>query len=389
MIPVTVMVAGRATVSARIKGRYGPGAPSRFASVLRPVVFWNITYSCNLRCSHCYIDAGAPRPELDRDAVLSVARQLADHGVPLVVFTGGEPVLSKLFWAAAEELAGAGPKLALSTNGTLLTREVVERLRRLGFAYVGVSLDSADPRRHDAFRGVPGAFEAAVRGIRNAVEAGLDVGVRITVTRDNMWEVEGVLELSRRLGVRRVSIYLLDTVGRGRELAKLLPTPAQLRSFVDRLMELARAYADDLEVLLVRANFAGVYIASRLARTREELLRYLELVEAQGDCGRKTVSIYPDGTVRPCQFLEAVVGDLRRERLADVLDPSNPRLKPFLAVHERLRGPRCSRCPFRRVCGGGSRNRALVVSGDFWGDDPLCFVDYEEVARRFGVTGPL
>jgi radical SAM protein with 4Fe4S-binding SPASM domain len=384
------MVAGKATVSERIKGRYGVGRPSSFTSVVRPVVFWNITYSCNLRCSHCYIDAGRPRPELPAENVVSIADQLADHGVPLVVFTGGEPVLSKLFWKAAERLAGyERPKLALSTNGTLLTRDVVERLRRLGFTYIGVSLDSADPAKHDAFRGVRGAFSAALQGIRNAIDAGLDVGIRITITRDNVAEVRSVLELAKTLGVRRVSVYVLDTIGRGRELAKLLPSPDQLRAFVDELMELARTYADYLEVLLVRANFAGVYIASKLARNRGELIEYLKLVEAQGDCGRKTASIYPDGTVRPCQFLETVIGDLKREKLVEILSPDNPRLKPFLEIHRRLRGPRCSQCPFRRVCGGGSRNRALVVNGDFWGDDPLCFIDFESLAERFNLPSLL
>ncbi len=391
MIPVTVMVTGKATVSKRIKGGYGLGKPSRFTSVLRPVVFWNITYRCNLRCKHCYISA-MPDPgrfELPVEKVVDIAEQIAEHGIPLVVFSGGEPLLSKSFWAAAEKLAGyEKPKLALSSNGTLITREVAKQLRRLGFTYIGVSIDSADPRRHDEFRGVRGAFEAAINGIRNAVAEGIDVGIRMTITRENVSEIESVLELAEKLGVRRVSIYVLDTVGRGREIVDLLPSPEQLRSFVDKLIELSKRYSNSLEILLVRANFAGIYIASRLARSRDEFLKYLELVEAQGDCGRKTVSIYPDGTVRPCQFLEnIVIGDLRRQKLSEILSPDNPLLKPFLEVHKHLRGPRCSRCPFRRICGGGSRNRALVVNGDFWGDDPLCFIDYKSIVEKYGIVG--
>ncbi len=390
MIPVTVMVTGKATVSRRIKGSYGPGKPSRFTSTLRPVVFWNITYRCNLRCKHCYISA-LPNPdrlEAPEEVVLSVADEIVELGLPLVVFSGGEPILSPNFWKAAERMAGHDkPKLALSTNGTLITREVAERLRRLGFLYVGVSIDSADPAKHDEFRGVKGAFEAAVRGIRNAVEAGIDVGIRVTVTRGNIGEIEEILKLAEKLGARRVSIYVLDTVGRGRELVNLLPTPQQLKEFTDRLMELARIYADTMEILLVRANFAGIYIASKLAKTREEFLKYLELIEAQGDCGRKTISIYPDATVRPCQFLEnIVIGDLRKQKLKDILNPDNPLLKPFLNMHQHLRGPKCSKCPFKRICGGGSRNRAYMVNGDFWGDDPLCFIDYKEVVARFNLT---
>ncbi len=390
MIPVSVMAVGSATVSAEIKGRYGRGRPSRFTSVMRPVVFWNITYKCNLRCKHCYINAGPDvrLPELGEEDVVRVADQIASHGIPLVVFTGGEPLVSGKFWLAAERLSGRGrPKLSLSTNGTLIDGEVAGRLKRLGFAYVGVSLDSLDPRRHDEFRGVPGAWEAAVRGMRASVEAGIPTGLRFTLTKWNVKEAPAVVDFAAKLGLRRVSIYLLDTVGRGSEIAGDLPTREQLEGFLDDMVAKAREYAGTLEILLVRMNWAGVYLADKLAKSREEFLDLLRLVDAQGDCGRKTVSIYPDGTVRPCQFIDyIVIGDLRRQSLAEILTPDNPRLRPFLEVHRHLRGPRCSKCPFKRVCGGGSRNRALTATGDFWGDDPTCIVDPEKVARRWSVT---
>jgi len=133
LIPVSVMVTGRGTVSERIKGRYGPGRPSAFSSELRPVVFWNITYLCNLRCAHCYINAGPEprREELSRDDLLRVAREIADLGLPLVIFSGGEPLMRRDFWDVAQELSGRDrPKLALSTNGTLITRDVARRLSR-------------------------------------------------------------------------------------------------------------------------------------------------------------------------------------------------------------------------------------------------------------------
>ncbi len=391
MIPLSVMVTGRGTVSSRIKGRYHRGRPSRFTSVIRPVVFWNITYKCNLRCEHCYIRAGpdVDRFELGVDDVLGIARQIVAQGIPLVVFTGGEPLLSLKFWRVLEYFHERGrPKTSVSTNGTLITMEAAERLKRLGVAYVGVSLDSLDPLVHDRFRGVKGAWKAAVRGMRNSVRAGLPTGLRVTVAKGNIHEIPGMIDFAAELGLERVSVYLLDTVGRGAEIVDELPGREELRALVDRLVEKAREYEGALEILLVRMNFAGIYLADRLSRTREEFEEYLELVGHQGDCGRKTVSIYPDGTVRPCQFLEhVVIGDLKRQSLSEILSPSNLRLRPFLEVDKHLRGPRCSSCPFKRICGGGSRNRALVVNGDFWGDEPLCFIDPALIAERWGLGG--
>ena len=391
MIPVSVMVNGRGTVSTRIKGRYHKGRPSRFTSVVRPVVFWNITYRCNLYCEHCYIDAGPQpsRPELGEEQVLDIARQIVDHGIPLVVFTGGEPLVSRKFWVLLDYFHRAGrPKTSVSTNGTLIDERAAMRMKEKGLMYVGVSLDSLDPEKHDKFRGARGAWKAAVRGMKNSVAAGLPTGLRVTVTRGNIGEVPDMIDFAAELGLQRVSIYLLDTVGRGTQLLDDLPRGPVLREFVDRVVEKARMYDGVLEVLLVRMNFAGIYLADKLSRTREDFEQYLELVGSQGDCGRKTASIYPDGTVRPCQFIDyVVIGDLRREKLSEILSTDNPRLRPFLEASQRLRGPKCGSCPFRGYCGGGSRNRALAFNGDFWGDDPACFVDPWEIARRWGWNG--
>ncbi len=251
---------------------------------------------------------------------------------------------------------------------------------------MGVSLDSLDPEVHDRFRGARGAWKAAVRGMKNTVKAGIPTGLRVTVTKWNTGEVPEMIDFAADLGLERVSIYLLDTVGRGKTLLRDLPSHDQLRFLIDELVEKARQYDGILEILLVRMNFAGVYLADKLSKTPREFAENLELIGSQGDCGRKTASIYPDGTVRPCQFIDyIVIGDLRRQRLSEILTPSNPRLRPFLEVHERLRGPKCGRCPFKRVCGGGSRNRALAATGDFWGDDPACFLDPERIAEKWRI----
>ena len=387
MIPVTVMVTGRGTVSTRLKGHYGRGRPSRFSDVFRPVTFWNVTYQCNLRCAHCYIRALAERSpeELTTPEALRVARELAEIGVPLVIFSGGEPLLRKDLFEIAAVFKGTRTKPALSTNGTLIDHEVAEKLREHGFVYVGVSIDSVRPEWHDKFRGVRGAFEAAVRGVKAAVEAGIPTGLRTTITRDNIEDIPKVLDLAEELGAQRLSYYLLDTVGRGENLVDYLPTPEQLKWVADTLIREAERHPN-VEIEIVRANFMGIYIADRLASTREEFLEYLAMLQGQGDCGRKTVSIYPNGDVKPCQFIDWVVlGNVRRQSLREILRRDNPKLKPFLEIHKNLRGEKCSRCPFRYICGGGSRSRARVVTGDEWGDDPACFIDPIKIAEKWGL----
>ncbi|MEB3860766.1 MAG: radical SAM protein [Desulfurococcales archaeon] len=374
MIPVSILVTGRGTVSERITGRRGR-RPSRFTTALRPIVFWNLTYKCNLHCMHCYINAGpSGGPELGVHEKLRIAEELSSHGIPHVVLTGGEPLLAKGFWSLAARLAELGrPSMSLSTNGTLIDDRVASRLAELGFKYAGVSLDSVRPEVHDKFRGLPGSFKMTVRGVKSLLSHGIPVGVRTTITRWNIGEIPGVIDLAASLGASRVALYMLDTVGRGKLLAKDLPTPSQARSLLDTLVEKAREYAGMLEILLVRFNQGGIYIAKKLSRTPGELKDLLELIGGQGDCGRKAVSIYPDGKVKPCQFIDHIdLGDLRRESLAAILSPSNPKLKPFLETHKMLRGPRCASCPYKEYCGGGSRGRALALTGDFWGDDPLC-----------------
>ncbi|KSW11774.1 radical SAM protein [Pyrodictium occultum] len=389
MIPVTVMVTGRGTVSTRIKGHYGPKRPSRFSDALRPIVFWNITYQCNLKCIHCYINAMLnKRPdEMSTEEARRLAEEMVEIGIPLVVVTGGEPLVREDFWEIMEPMANKRrPKLSLSTNGTLITRDVAEKLASYGFVYVGISIDSIKPEWHDKFRGVPGAFEATVKGIKNSIDAGLDVGIRTTITRYNVKEVPEILRWAHDMGIKRVSLYLLDTVGRGTWIKDWLPTHEQLKWLADTLIDEARKYADSLEILIVRGQFLGIYIADKLAKSNEEFADYIKMLDAQGNCGRKSISIYPEGTVKPCQFIDWVtLGNVREKSLREILTPDNPALKPFLEAEKYLRGPRCGSCPFRRICGGGSRGRALAMTGDPWGDDPLCFLDIENIVKRRGI----
>ncbi len=380
------MVTGKGTVSRKIKGEYGPGRPSRFSDVWRPVVSWNLTSECNLSCAHCYMRAGPRGPrELSHEEALGVIRQMSDLGVPLVLLSGGEPLMRRDALDLMREIVDRGMRAALSTNGTLITKDVARELLRAGVSYVGISLDSVRPEWHDSFRGVRGAFDMAVRGIRNSAEAGLDVGIRFTVTSRNFWEVPEVLGLARGLGARRVTFYHLSAAGRALELDRSWYMDAgQYREFIGSLIEGSRRYAGELEVETTMAPFDGIAIADAVSGSEEEFRGMMELVASQGGCGRKIVSIYPDGSVRPCQFVDFMeLGNVLRSPLREILDPSRPEVDYFANTEKYLTGPRCSSCPFRRVCKGGDRIRAYYLGGGLGADDPQCHLDVRSIASRW------
>ena len=390
MIPVSVMVTGRGTVSRRIKGDYGPGRPSKFSDAWRPVVSWNLTSACNLRCLHCYIRAGARGgEELDREEAREGLRQMSDLGVPLILFSGGEPLMRPDALELMEEAAGRGIRIALSTNGTLITEEVARRLSRIGVSYVGISLDSPRPEWHDSFRGVQGAFNATMKGIRNSVREGLDVGLRLTVTSRNVDDVPALLGLAEDVGAKRVTFYHLSAAGRALELDRSwYMDGGQYSRFIDTLIENSRRYEGEIEIETTMAPFDGIAIADHVSRSPGEFRDMMELVASQGGCGRKIISIYPDGTVRPCQFVDFMeLGNVRRSSLREILDPSRAEVDYFVNTHRYLKGPRCSSCPFRSICGGGDRIRAYYLGGGPGADDPQCHLDVASVAGRWGWTG--
>jgi len=370
VIPISVMVTGVGTTSFRVKGRFGVDKPSDFSAPLRPIISWNITRRCNLKCLHCYIDAGqAEAGELSTEEALRLVDEMAEVGVPLILFTGGEPLTRPDFFEIAKRAKDRGIKLVLSTNGTLITPEVAKRLRETGFVYVGVSLDSIDEKFHDEFRGVPGSFAAALAGIKNALAARLDVGLRFTVTAKNIHEAGRYVDFAASLGVKRITFYHLSAAGRAQKLpADWWYTPGQYREFIETLIAKARQYAGKLEIETTLAPFDGVYIAMRLGNGDEQ---YLKFVESTGGCGRKIISIYPSGDVYPCQFIDFYkLGNVREKSLREIL--TYKKLEPFVHTEKYLRGPKCSSCPYKQYCKGGDRARAYYLTGDMFGDDPLC-----------------
>jgi len=380
------MVSGVGTVSYKIKGKFGVGSPSKFSNTFRPVIVWNTTKKCNLKCIHCYIEAGTSHgEELNTNEAIELINQIDEINSPLLILSGGEPLVREDFKRIIEYASKKSLNLVLSTNGTLLSEETAKWLRDKRFKYIGISIDSPRAQWHDKFRGVKGALQKTLKGIKNSIKYGLPTGIRFTVTRYNVIDVPEIIKMSIKNGISRITFYHLSSAGRAQEMDRdWYITPEQYFWFMDTLINASLKYRGILEIETTMAPFDGIYIADKISKTRAEFNLYMELVKAQGGCGRKIISIYPDGTVYPCQFVDFMtLGNIRNQRLKQILTPNHPFIKYFSETETFLKDGKCSTCPFKQVCKGGDRIRAYYLGGSLYASDPLCPLEVEKIHRRW------
>ena len=223
---ITQCMHGRGTVSGVVRHQNRPltevpGKYLAFVREYRPVVFWNLTDRCNLACAHCYGRSGpdsGTENELSTDEALALIDDFAAMGVPLILLSGGEPLLREDLPELARAAGERGIRTALSTNGTLITPGAARMIRDAGIGYVGISLDGASPETHDAFRGTRGAFERAMEGFARCREAGIRTGLRVTLTKENYGELAALIDLAAAEGASRFCLYWLVPSGRGNEI---------------------------------------------------------------------------------------------------------------------------------------------------------------------------
>jgi pseudo-rSAM protein/SPASM domain protein len=365
----------------------------------RPVVVWNVTKQCNLSCSHCYAaaDTGTAPGELTTAEGKRLLDDLADYGVPVVLFSGGEPLVRDDLRELVAYAADRGIRPVLSTNGTLLTPERASALRDAGLAYAGVSVDGL-PERNDAFRGEAGAFDAALRGIEACLDAGLKTGLRYTITEHNAADLEGVVDLLHDVGVNRFCFYHLDYGGRGADIVDADLAPAEKRDAVERLCDLTRAYHDrgaEIETLLVGNYADAAYLVEYAKRelgeeAADRIAAYLR--RNGGDpAGERVADVDYQGNVHLTQFWQGYsLGNVRDRPFGAIWeDDSNPLLRRLRDRERHLTG-RCARCQYRDVCRGGSRLRALTATGDLFAPDPQCYLQEDEITpgdEGAGVVG--
>ncbi|MCB2189286.1 MAG: 12,18-didecarboxysiroheme deacetylase [Deltaproteobacteria bacterium] len=392
MIGISKLYCGTVEPSDALRyGRQSGALPShllQFAADKKPVVVWNMTKACNLKCAHCYAQATAgPSPdELSTAEARAMIDDLAEFGAPVMLFSGGEPLVRPDLPELATYAVKKGMRAVISTNGTLITRDKAQELKDIGLSYVGVSIDGLAPV-HDRFRGVPGAFEQAVQGVRNCLECGLKVGLRFTVYQANVAEVPAVFDLLEKEGVPRVCFYHLVYAGRGSRLMDEDLSHQATRELLDLIMDRTKAMFDrgfSPEVLTVDNHADGPYVYLRLLKEdperAAEVLKLLQWNEGNSS-GRGIGCVSWDGAVHPDQFWRHLnLGNVRERPFSQIWsDTSHPILGKLKDKRPHLTG-RCATCRWLDICAGNFRVRSEAATGDLWAPDPACYLSDQEIA---------
>jgi len=392
MIGISKLYCGTVEPSDALRyGRQSARLPShllQFAADKRPVVVWNITRRCNLKCVHCY--ALAKNRAFDNELTTAQGKALLDDlaafGVPVILFSGGEPMVRKDLPELAAYAVEKGMRAVISTNGTLITPEKARILKQIGLSYVGISLDGMQAV-NDRFRGVRGAFAAAMQGIENCKAAGIKVGLRFTINKFNLDEIPKMFQLLEERDIPRACFYHLVYAGRGSELVKEDASHAESRRAVDLIMDLTKKLHDrdkPKEILTVDNHADGPYVYLRLLRENparaKQVLELLQMNEGNSS-GRGIGCVSWDGEVYADQFWRHYsFGNVLKRPFSEIWqDLSEPLMAKLKEKKKHVKG-RCARCRWLDVCAGNFRVRAEAVSGDVWAPDPACYLSDEEIA---------
>lgn len=359
--------------------KYGITRPQKLYAPF--MIVWDFTQQCNLRCKHCYASASLkPAPdELTLEERYEVVNQLDEAGVAALSFSGGEPLVNKDFWPIAKKAAEIGMYISIATNGTLITKSIARKLKEVGVRYVEISIDHPDPKIHDEFRGVEGAWERAVRGAKNVKEVGLDLGIATTVTKLNYRDIPAMIELARELKADRFIAFNFIPTGRGREIVELDLSPSEREELLEYLYR--EWMNSDMQIFSTSPIYAIVSLRhldesgklspthfAELAIPDEYMSAGFALAEFLGGCGAGRIycSIEHNGDMQPCVFLPIKLGNVIRDGFLNIWH-NNPVL---IRMRDRDHYT-CSSCPYRYIC-GGCRARAYAYFGDYMGPDPSC-----------------
>ena len=378
MVGISKLYFGTIEESDRL--RYRPGAHRK------PIVVWNCTPACNLSCSHCYAAYAGEQKVLSTEQALAVIDDLAAFGAPVLLFSGGEPFARPDIRTLAAYAKEKGLRVTFSTNGTLIDDATADWLRDLGVAYVGISIDGTEAI-HDAFRRRPGAYQLALDAIRRLRARGVKVGLRVTMTRDNVRAIPDIFNLMRAERVPRICLYHLVYTGRGKEIAATDLDHAEARAALDTIVAETKACFDagfPVEVLTVDNPCDGIALYLRMkAEGLPHAGRAYDLLALNGgnSSGEGIACISWDGTVYPDQFWRNhPVGNVLETPFSEIWGNPPPGSLLDLLRHkkEHVKG-RCRACRWLDLCGGNFRARGEAVTGDIWGEDPTCYLTDDEI----------
>jgi len=357
-----------------------------------PVVIWNLVRRCNLTCKHCYsISADRDFPgELTTQEICAVMHDLQLFGVPVLILSGGEPLLRPDIFDLSRRAKDMGFYVGLSTNGTLIDAHNIADIAAAGYDYVGISIDGLRAT-HDRFRRLSGAFDASLRGVRLCREHGIKVGLRFTLTRDNAHELPALLALLEQEAVDKFYLSHLNYAGRGNKNRQDDAAHRLTRQAMDRLLDTAWEDAQSggsREFVTGNNDADGVYLLLWAQRRMAERIGSLRAKLAQwggNSSGVNIANIDNLGNVHPDTFWwHYGLGNVRERRFSAIWqDVSDPILAGLKSRPRPLKG-RCGACQYRDICGGNTRIRALQVSGDPWQEDPGCYLDDAEIGVNNG-----
>jgi len=361
-----------------------------------PVVIWNLIRRCNLNCLHCYslsTDTDFPG-ELNQAEVFSTMDDLKGFHVPVLILSGGEPLLRRDIFDISSHAKKMGFYVGLSTNGTMITKDNISDIAGVGYDYVGISLDGIG-ETHDKFRRRQGAFEASMEGIRLCREAGIKIGIRFTMTKDNAEDLPKLLDLMERERIDKFYLSHLNYAGRGNKNRDSDAYFETTRKAMDLLFETCLDHLErGLETEFVTGNndADGVYLLQWAARRFPGIEPHLRAKLAQwggNSSGVNVANIDNLGNVHPDTFWwDHTLGNVKERPFSQIWqDLSDPLLAGLKQRPRQITG-RCGKCAYFDICGGNTRVRALQIHGDPWAEDPGCYLNDLEIGLTPSNTEP-
>lgn len=382
MISITKLLCDLPSYGDQLRYRKGMTSETR-----RPIVVWNCIRRCNLSCIHCYSNSENKQyeGELTTAEAKKMIDDLAEFGVPVILFSGGEPLLRQDLFELNAYARSKGVRSVISTNGTLINKETAQKIKQSNIDYVGISLDAIG-ENNDRFRGKRGAFDLALTGIRNLVEVKQKVGLRFTITKHNYPDLKAIFKLVEDEAIDRVCFYHLVYSGRGSSMTADDLTHVQMRECIDSICDWAvgmHKKGINKEVLTVDNHADAIYVYLRTKKKdpekAQEILQLLKYNKGNAS-GIAISNVDNLGFVHPDQFWQSqTFGNVKDKKFGDIwMDTSNEVLARLKNRLPYIKG-RCAGCEFLELCNANFRVRAEAVHGDIWQQDPACYLTDEEI----------
>ncbi|MBU3161608.1 putative heme d1 biosynthesis radical SAM protein NirJ1 [Clostridium frigoris] len=385
MIGVSKLLCGAKNFGDKL--RYVSGASTQKNGVSNghgPVVVWNCTKTCNLKCMHCYANSDSKKykGELSTKEALSLIDDFHNAKVPVILFSGGEPLLREDLFELIKHAGDYKMRCTISTNGTLIDKDIARRIKQSEVGYVGISLDGIGDR-HDEFRRTKGSFDKALVGIKNCKEVDQKVGVRFTINSHNYDQIEDIFHLIKEEKINRVCFYHLVYSGRGSEMVKEDISHEESRAVMDLIMKKTVELGDKVEILTVDNHADTVYLYLQAVKKYPHLAdNIFKLMKMNGGnrSGIAIANVDYLGNIHADQFTpQYTFGNVKERAFKEIWEDTTSPIMKGLKDRKNLLKGRCSKCKWLSVCNGNFRTRAESVTGDFWASDPACYLSNKEI----------